>query len=163
MSLYLQAQSPRWGHLSQAVLAHPTFLCIPGCLSSCPGCVLGTRDRNSLTTAPCPMGTRWPRQRDRPQVGSPEVPWEAFPACRKKVLCPLRGEGSLLADQPSGPFRCERGPWAHRDGRSEVRTAVQLSQIRPKDLEFLLLGGATRWVHCGEGGDRCDMPTEGQQ
>ena len=60
--------------------------------------------------------------------------------CRKKVPCSHAGKGSRLADQPCGPFCCERGPWAHGGGGSEVRTAVQLSQIRPKSQEFQPLG-----------------------
>lgn len=58
--------------LSSHLSMHP---CLP---SSSPGCVLGSGDGNSLATAR-PMETKWPRQRDTPQVDGPRVPWEALP------------------------------------------------------------------------------------
>lgn len=84
-------------------------------------------------------------------------------------FCVLLGvrKGSMFAEQSSGPFSCDRGPWAHGGGGSQIRAAL-LCPTRLKYLGFPLLG-CWREVRghlvgpLGRGGDGCEMPREGPQ
>lgn len=118
---------PRVGTFVSGCL-RPSHLSVhPYLPPSSPGCVLGTGARKSLATAPVLWEQNGQDGGTHPRQMVPECHGKRS-RCRKKVLCSHGGKGSRLADQPRGSFCCERGPWAHEGGGSEVRTAVQLFQ-----------------------------------